>query len=186
MSFLEALGKGAIEFLRPGAFGEVTETGARAGPSFAEVRQVFPQARFAFKEPTFLNQLRGYWKILGGSGKPEILPRTDYSGGKTVQINPIQDNPVYVDKTIPGPRGRNTKFYVGAGVAGATVVGGTLIATNPGLQETAQSYSGAFTNFSKSLIPLGQGLGSITQVFANNPLLIVGGLILLGVVLLKK
>lgn len=95
--------------------------------------------------------------------------------GNPAQVTKIQTNPAYVDTTIPRPQGFPTRTAIIGGTVSTTAIGGTLVLLNPGVQKTAQSFA-----------PLGQGLGSITQVFANNPLLIVGGLILIGVVLLKK
>ena len=104
-----------------------------------------------------------------------VISQSDISGAKvgfpSNTVNQVQNIPRAGSTFNP-----NTFILGTAATAGA--VGGALVFTNPGFQQTAQSYSQGFNS-------LAQGASSITTTLSQNPLILIA-LIGLGVIVILK
>lgn len=76
----------------------------------------------------------------------------------------------------------NPNILIGGIAAGTAAVGATIIATNPGAQQTAQTFASGFSSFGKAT----QQATSFLTSSPYGPILLIGGLVLLGVVIFKK
>lgn len=76
----------------------------------------------------------------------------------------------------------NPNILIGGIATGTAAVGATLIATNPGVQKTTQSFTSGFNSLGSAVQ---QGTSFLTGS-SYGPILLIGGLLLIGVVILKK
>ena len=123
------------------------------------------------------SQISNFFSNLGKSlFSNKSIPSSDISGANTGfpsnTVNTIQNIPRTVS-TI------NPNIIAGSAAVGATAIGTTLIFTNPGVQQTAQSYSSGLN----ALANAGEGA---TNFLTQNPLILIGLIGLGAIVLLKK
>ncbi|MDE1871790.1 MAG: hypothetical protein KGI06_06150 [Candidatus Micrarchaeota archaeon] len=109
-------------------------------------------------------------------------PITDFfSNLFKTPASPISPKASDITNTATVPRVStpiNPNVIAGSAAVGATAIGGTIILTNPGVQQTAQSYSQGFNS-------LAQGFSTVSSTLTSNPLILIA-LIGLGVIVILK
>ena len=165
------LGSDVIPFLKT-----VGLTGAKdisqSGTQFSDIFQVFGRGAGTGSSDisNSFGQISNFIKNLFTS--KSSLPPSDISGGQVGFPSQI------VGKVQSLPRTVNPNLVIGTAGALGTTGFLALTATNPGVQQTAQSFSSGFNS-------LAQGAGSITNTLSQNPLILIA-LIGLGVIVILK
>ena len=103
-----------------------------------------------------------------------VIPQSDISGAKvgfpSQTVNQIQN--------IPRVTSINPNVIAGSAAVGATAIGSTIVLTNPGAQQTVQSFAPGFNS-------LAQGFSNVSSTLSSNPLILIA-LIGLGVIVILK
>ena len=155
-----------------------SSTPAQSGPQFGDVYNTFQGLGAGPSEsPSLLDQVQ---QFLGYHANP--VGEAVSNAGSSISdffSNLFSGNTPSVPRTVSSI---NPNILVGGIAAGTAAVSSAVILTNPGVQQTAQSFSQGFNNIAKSA----QQTTSFLTSTPYGPILLVGGLILIGLVVLKK
>ena len=155
-----------------------SSTPAQSGPQFGDVYNTFKGLGAGPSEsPSLLDQVQ---QFLGYHANP--VGEAVTNAGNSISdffSNLFSGNTPGVPRTV-SPISPNV--IAGSAAVGAAAIGSTIILTNPGVQQTAQSFSSGFNSVAKTIQ---QGTNFLTST-SYGPILLVGGLILVGLVVLKK
>ena len=154
-----------------------SSTPAQSGPQFGDVYNTFKGlAAGPSESPSITEQIQ---QFLGYHANP--LGEAVNNAGNSIGdfFSKFIGNTPSVPRTV-SPISPNV--IAGSAAVGATAVSSAIILTNPGVQQTAQSFSSGFNSVAKTIQ---QGTNFLTST-SYGPILLVGGLILIGLVILKK